>query len=113
MNPKEARLVGRLSTVGRLIRPDELALLLLGAGAGILWALLSLTLGLSPSLLQAPGAVRAGVIVLRLPLVVAGWVASALHLTAIDPSALVMAVGVALTLVPVVIWLVADRWRDR
>ena len=104
---------GEMSTVGRLIRSDELALLLLGAGAGILWALLSLTLGLSPSWLQASAAVRAALIALNLPLYVAGWVARALHLTVIDPSGLVMAAGLVVTLVPVVIWIGIQRWRDR
>jgi hypothetical protein len=102
-----------MSTEGRLIRPDELALLLLGGGAGILWALLSLTLGLSQFFLQASGAMRIPAIVLSLPLHLASWVARALHLTAIDPSGFVMASGVAVTLVPVVIWIAIQRWRDR
>lgn len=102
-----------MSTAGRLIRPDELALVLLGAGAGILWALLSLTLGLSQALAQASVAVRAALIALNLPLYIAGGVARALHLTVIDPSGLVMAVGLAVTLIPIVIWIAIQRWRDR
>lgn len=104
---------GVISTIGRLIRPYELALLLVGAGAGILWALVSLTLGFSLSLVQGSGAVRAAVIVFNLPLHLAGWAARALHLTVIDPSGLVMAAGVALTLDPIVVWIGAERWRAR
>lgn len=102
-----------MSTAGRLVRPHELALVLLGAGAGILWALVSLTLGLSWSTVQGSGAVRGAAIVLNLPLHLAGWLAYALHLTVIDPSGLVMAAGVALTLVPIVAWIGAERWRAR
>lgn len=102
-----------MSTAGRLVRPHELALVLLGAGAGILWALVSLTLGLSWSAVQAAGVVRGAVVVLDLPLFLAGWAARTLHLNIIDPSALVMAAGVALTLVPIVAWIGAERWRAR
>lgn len=56
---------------------------------------------------------RIPAIVLSLPLHLASWVARALHLTAIDPSGFVMASGVAVTLVPVVIWIAIQRWRDR
>jgi hypothetical protein len=101
-----------MSTAGRLIRPDELALILLSAGAGILWALLSLTLGLSLPLVQTSGAVRAALIALSVPLFVGGWVARGLHLTVIDPSGLVMVAGVTVTLAPVVIWTGIQRWRD-
>jgi hypothetical protein len=104
---------GVMSTASRLIRPHELALVLLGAGAGILWALLSLALGFSQYFVQASGAVRVPAIVLNLPLHLTTWVARALHLTAIDPSGLVMAAGVTVTLIPVVIWLGIQRWRDR
>ncbi len=102
-----------MSTAGRLVRPHELALVLLGAGAGVLWALTSLTLGLSLSAVQAAGAARAVVVVLDLPLFLAGWAARTLHLNIIDPSGLVMAAGVALTLVPIVVWIGAERWQAR
>lgn len=102
-----------MSTAGRLVRPHELALVLLGAGAGILWALISLTLGFSLSLVQGSGAVRRAGIIFNLPLFLAGWLAYALHLTIIDPSGLVMAAGVALTLVPIVVWIGAERWQAR
>ncbi len=102
---------GLISTIGRLIRPYELALLLVGAGAGIVWALVSLTLGFSLSLVQGSGAVRAAVIVFNLPLFLAGWLARGLRLTIIDPSSLVMAAGVGLTLVPIMVCIGAERWR--
>jgi hypothetical protein len=102
-----------MSTAGRLIRPHELALVLLGAGAGVLWALISLTLGFSLSLVEGSVAVRGAGIIFNLPLYLAGWLAYALHLTIIDPSGLVMAAGVALTLVPVAVWIGAERWQAR
>lgn len=79
----------------------------------MLWALLSLVLGTSPFLVHASGGLRAAVMVLNLALYLAGWVASTLHLTVIDPSAVVVTVAVTVTLVPIAIWLGSERRRER
>jgi hypothetical protein len=102
-----------ISTRGRLLRWDELALVVLGAAAGLLWGLLSLILGMPLHLAQISGPLRVAATLLNLPLSLAWWLGSTLQLPLVDPIGLVMATGAILGLLPSGAWLGFERWRDR
>jgi len=102
-----------ISTRGRLLRWDELALVVLGTGAGLLWGLLSLVFGMPLHLAQMSGPLRVAATVFNLPLSLAWWSGSTLQLPLVDPTGLVMATGATLGVLPVAVWLGVERWRNR
>jgi hypothetical protein len=102
-----------ISTRGRLLRWDELALVLLGAGAGLLWGLLSVIFGMHLHLAQISAALRVAATLFNLPLSLAWWLGSTLQLPLVDPTGLVMATGATLGVLPAAVWLGLERWRYR
>ena len=102
-----------ISTRGRLLRWDEVAFVLLGAAAGLLWGLLSLVFGMPLHLAQMSAALRVAATVFNLPLSLAWWLGSTLQLPLVDPTGLVMATGATLGVLPVAVWMGIERWRNR
>jgi len=100
-------------TRGRLLGWDEVALVLLGAAAGLLWGLLSLVFGMPLHLAQMSAALQVAATVFNLPLSLAWWLGSTLQLPVVDPTGLVMATGATVGVLPVAVWLGVERWRYR
>lgn len=101
------------STLVRILRPEELTLVLLGAAGGVVWGVLSLVLGMSMRLTHMPGALRVSVTVFSLPLRIAWWLGSTLQLPFVHPTGLVVATAATLGMLAVSVWLIIERWRDR
>ena len=101
------------STTARLLRQEELAFVLMGCGAGLLWGLLSLIFGMPLHLAQISAAPRVAAALFTLPLSLAWWLGSTLQLPLGDPTGLVMATGTTLGVLPVAAWLGVERWRER
>jgi uncharacterized membrane protein YccF (DUF307 family) len=99
--------------LGRILRAEELTLVLLGAAGGVAWGVLSLLFGMSLHLTHMPAVVRVSVTVVGLPLYLAGWLASSLQLPFVDPTGPVVATAAALGMLAVSVWLTIERWRDR
>jgi hypothetical protein len=97
----------------RLVRDYEWMLVLMTAGGGYLWGILSLFVGFSWTFVEATGVLRAVLTVFTVPLYVAYWLGSTLRLSVIDPSGVIIATGVILGLIPGVVCLGVLRWRDR
>jgi hypothetical protein len=97
----------------RLIRDYEWMLLLMAAGGGVLWGMLSLFVGFSWRLVEAAGMLRVVLTVFTVPLYVAYWLGSALRLSVTDPSGVVIATGMILGLIPGVVCLGVLRYGGR
>jgi hypothetical protein len=104
----------RLTSILRaLVRPEEQVLVLLGAGGGLLWGLLSLVVGLSEPLVPASGPLHLAISIINLPLSLGWWLGSTVQPPFVDPSGLVMVTGAVLGIFPVMVWLGIDRWQHR
>jgi hypothetical protein len=99
------------SITGRLPGWDGLAVVLLGAGAGLLWGLVSLIFGMFLHLAPISAPLRVAAALFTLPLSLAWWLGSTLQLPLVDPTGLVLATGTTLGVLPVVAWLGVERWR--
>jgi hypothetical protein len=110
--PRTGPETGQLgSDAGRFLRWDELALVLLGAGAELLWGLVSLIFGMFLHLAPISAPLRVAAALFTLPLSLAWWLGSTLQLPLVDPTGLVLATGTTLGVLPVVAWLGVERWR--
>ena len=96
-----------------LVRDYEWVLLSLMSGVGLVWGVVSLFVGFSRLFVEASGVLHAALTVFCLPLYLALWLGSALQLSVINPSGLVMATGVVLGLIAAVACLSVLRWRGR
>jgi len=94
------------------VRDYELMLLLLAAGAGPAWGVLAIAVGY-PLMLSTSGVSRTIVTVLSLPLYLTFRLGTILQPNVSDPSGMVMAVGAGLGLIPMIILLGLQRWRER
>lgn len=96
----------------RSIRDHELMLLLLAAGAGLAWGVVAIAVGY-PLMLSISGVSRTIVTVLSLPLYLTFWLGTTLQPDVSDPSGMIIAVGAVLGLIPMIILLGLQRWRER